>query len=104
MTGDCGCEADGCSEVDQATTAASSPRAGSEPALLQWLRTALSVTKDCAAADSLLICAEIILFDDSMPLQDRIESVSEALKGEGVADEVLVELAIHIADHVETSP
>lgn len=64
-----------------------------------WLVESLALdVPDPAAAESLAICTEVVLFDDTVPFEERLVNVLEMLRGEGVCEEVLVELGCHASD------
>lgn len=69
-------------------------------ALRNWLNEALALAlQDTAAAESLATGSELVIFDDTLAIEERVEAVTEMLRGEGVPEEVLIELAMHIFDH-----
>eukprot|EP00930_Biecheleria_cincta_P050556 TRINITY_DN35743_c0_g1_i1.p1 TRINITY_DN35743_c0_g1~~TRINITY_DN35743_c0_g1_i1.p1 ORF type:complete len:264 (-),score=51.86 TRINITY_DN35743_c0_g1_i1:98-889(-) len=67
--------------------------------LLSWLQEALKASlQDASVAESLAICADVVLSDESCSAEERLESVVEMLREEGVPDEVLTEFACHLRD------
>lgn len=68
--------------------------------LRKWLADVLSVSlHDTVAAESLAIGFELVLFDETLPVEERLENAVEMLRGEGIAEDVLNELVFHVADH-----
>mmetsp|Transcript_126443 Transcript_126443/g.393538 ORF Transcript_126443/g.393538 Transcript_126443/m.393538 type:complete len:421 (-) Transcript_126443:138-1400(-) len=85
------------SDCDVASTAASE----ADGLLLRWLRQVLSpALGDAAAAEALATCAELVLLDESTPPRERIVSTLEMLRGEGIPEDVLAELACHATDEL----
>lgn len=81
-----------CESVSTATSHTSS-------LLLSWLQDVLKVSlQDASAAESLAMCADVVLSDESCSLEDRLENVVEMLREEGAPDDVLLELACHVRD------
>mmetsp|Transcript_19704 Transcript_19704/g.55531 ORF Transcript_19704/g.55531 Transcript_19704/m.55531 type:complete len:393 (+) Transcript_19704:406-1584(+) len=86
--------------ADSESESVSTATSRTENLLVGWLQAALKVAlQDATAAESLAACAEIVLFDESTPAEERLESTLEMLRGEGVPEEVLLELACHVTDH-----
>lgn len=86
------------SDDDTISTAASR----SDDLLLQWLEGALNhALKDPSAAEALTMCADAILSDDSTTVEERLHNTVDMLCGEGVPEEVLSELIVHIRDSQE---
>merc|ERR1712139_502515 len=51
--------------------------------LHEWLVEALTLSlQDKMAAESLAISTEVVLFDDTVPLEERLEATLEMLRGE----------------------
>jgi len=74
----------------------------SDDLLLQWLEAALKhALKDSSAAEALTTCADVILSDDSTTADERLQNTIDMLRGEGVPEEVLSELSVHIIDFLE---
>lgn len=68
--------------------------------LHKWLADVLSASlSDTVAANCLAIGTELVLFDETLPVEERLENASEMLRGEGVSEDVLNELAFHVNDH-----
>jgi len=89
------CTEESPSECGSASTAAS--RSGS--LLVQWLSSALKTAlQDEAAAESLTMCAEVVLLEESTELEERLESCVEMLRDQGVPEELLMELQYHTYD------
>lgn len=87
---------DACSDCGSASTAASR----SDFQLLEWLQGALQQTlQDASAAESLAMCADVVLFGgDATTDLERLEGACEMLRGEGVPEDVLLELTCHVSD------
>merc|ERR1712039_411590 len=64
-----------------------------------WLVEALSLDINSAASvESLVVCTEVILFDNSLPLDERIQNAMDMLRAEGLREEMLLELSLHASD------
>jgi len=86
-------------DSDAASTAAS--RTDRADCLSVWLQGVLQAAlQDASAAESLAMCAEVVLFDESTPAEERVESAVEMLRGEGVPDGVLAELTCRALDRL----
>lgn len=86
------------SDTDDDTSTAPSM---SSNMFLQWLTIALSSSmKDAIAAESLVICADLVLADCSLPPEERIESAVEILRAEGVGEDLLDEIVVHAWDEL----
>lgn len=73
--------------------------------LYNWLVQALSRSlQDKAAGESLAMGAELVIFDDTLGVEERLEVATEMLRGEGVSEEVLSEFACHVFDHFDVDP
>lgn len=84
------------SDCDTVSTATSQ----TDNVLIRWLREALKPTlQDVVAAESLALCAELVLFEEMTPVEERLDSALEMLRAEGVPEDVLIELACHVTDH-----
>jgi len=93
----CCCDSLAEAEIDSISTAASSP----DNPVTRWLQGALATTmKDPIIAESLAICADLVLSDVTTDADERMENVVGMLRAEGVPEDVLLELACHIADQV----
>lgn len=93
------CDASG-DESDASTTSTTASK--SDDLLLQWLEGALKrALNDSSAAEALTMCADVILSDDSSTVEERLQNTTDMLRGEGVAEEVLSELSVHIVDILE---
>jgi len=55
--------------------------------------------QDTSAAESLAVCADLVLSDESTPADERLEGTVDMLRAEGVPEDMLLVLACHIADH-----
>lgn len=89
------------SDLESTSTAASK----SDNFLLQWLEGALMHTvKDACEAKALAMTAEVILADDSTSVEERLHNTTEVLRAEGVSEEVLLELSLHMSDLSEMGP
>jgi len=55
--------------------------------------------QDIAAAEALAIGTELVLCDDALEIEERIENAVQMLRDEGVHEDVLMELSVHAADH-----
>jgi len=90
-------------ESDGDTVSTATPRSGT--VLLRWLEEALKRSLgDDAAAESLTMCVDVLLFDGAAAINEEcIDSAVDMLRDEGVPDDVLVELACHAADLVDES-
>lgn len=73
--------------------------AASETLLMRWLEEALSSQVDATTAESLAICADVILSDDNSSVEERTEMALEMLRLEGVNEDILAEFSCHINDH-----
>merc|ERR1711976_559630 len=90
-----------CAEVDGDSVSTDAP--SSDNPLIQWLQEVLVKTmKDATAAESLAMCADLVLSDETTDLAERIENVVEMLRAEDVSEGVLLELSCHLADHLST--
>merc|ERR1711953_921081 len=50
-----------------------------------WLVEALALDiLSAASVDSLVVCTELLLFDDTLPFDERVHNVSEILRADGV--------------------
>jgi len=88
-----------CAEVDGDSVSTDAP--SSDNPLIQWLQEVLAKTmKDATVAESLAMCADLVLFDETTDLAERLENVVEMLWAEDVSEEVLLELSCHMADHL----
>mmetsp|Transcript_86839 Transcript_86839/g.172389 ORF Transcript_86839/g.172389 Transcript_86839/m.172389 type:complete len:410 (-) Transcript_86839:453-1682(-) len=68
--------------------------------LIKWLQDALKeAMQDTYAAESLALCADLVLSDESTPAEERLEGTVDMLRAEGVPEDMLLVLACHIADH-----
>lgn len=66
----------------------------------KWLLEALAHSlQDIAAAEALAIGTELVLCDDALEIEERIENALQMLRDEGVHEDVLMELSVHAADH-----
>jgi len=84
------------SDCDTVSTATSQ----TDNLLIRWLREALKpALRDVVAAESLALCAELVLFEETTPVEERFDSAVEMLRAEGVPEDVLIELACHVTDH-----
>merc|ERR1712039_441736 len=64
-----------------------------------WLVEALSLDiVSAASVESLVVCTEVILFDDAIPCDERVQTAIDMLRAEGVREEVFLELSLHAAD------
>jgi len=74
----------------------------SDDLLLQWLEGALKHSlKDSSAAEALTICVGVILSDDGTTPDERLQNATDILRTEGVPEELLSELSVHIVDFQE---
>lgn len=90
------CQAETGSDCESCTTAPSD----TDCVLHDWLVAALThALNDSAAAESLAIGTELVIFDDVLPLGERLDAATEMLSGEGVPSEMLVEFEFHVCDH-----
>mmetsp|Transcript_49960 Transcript_49960/g.149220 ORF Transcript_49960/g.149220 Transcript_49960/m.149220 type:complete len:365 (-) Transcript_49960:304-1398(-) len=88
-------------EDDADRESVSTAASQADSVLLGWLRRTLQATmQDKLAVDSLVMCAEVVLSDESTPAQERVESALEMLRGEGAPEDVLLEFACHATDHL----
>lgn len=88
------CELD--SDIESNTTAPSE----ADTLLHEWLREVLTLAlHDGITAESLAIGTELVLFDDTLAVEERLQNASEMLLGEGVPKDVLDELAYHVCDY-----
>jgi len=87
------------SDCESVSTATS----GSDVLLLKWLESSLKrALQDAAAAESLTMCADVLLFDANAATdQERLDTTVEMLRGEGVSEDVLAELVCHVADLID---
>lgn len=76
--------------------------AASETLLMRWLEEALSSYVDATTAESLAICADVILSDENSSFEERTEMALEMLRAEGVNEDILAEFSCHISDHFAT--
>lgn len=82
-------------ECDSASTVPSE----TDARFRDWLVEALALdilSED--AVDSLVVCTEVVLFEDTLPFDERVHNVLEMLRAEGVREEVLLELSLHVSD------
>jgi len=67
--------------------------------LINWLQESLKlVVKDHSVVESLAVCAELVLYDESTVAEERLQSTLDMLRAEGIPEDVLLEFACHIAD------
>lgn len=86
------------SDVETVSTVASK----SDNVLLQWLESALQHTlKDSSAAEALTTCTDLILSDESTTVEERLHNTTDMLRGEGVPEDLLAELSLHISDFLD---
>jgi len=85
-------------ESDCETVSTATSQSGA--VLLRWLETALKHSLcDDAAAESLAMCAEVLLFDGSGSIsEESLGNTIDTLRAQEVPDEVLAEFACHAAD------
>jgi len=68
--------------------------------LHNWLIDALTqAVHDAAVVESLAIGVELVLFDDTLELEERMENTLELLREEGISEDILAELVCHVTDH-----
>jgi len=65
---------------------------------LRWLEEALKQSHDDASAESLAICASVILASEEGSLHQRIAQTLEMLSAEGIQEDVLIEVELHATD------
>lgn len=85
------------SDSESASTAISR----TQNVVVNWLQEALNVAvADPVTAESLALCAELVLFDESTSPEERLQNTLDMLYGEGVPEDVLLELTCHFHDYL----
>jgi hypothetical protein len=88
------------SELEEDCESNSTAPSEAESVLHKWLVEALQLTlQDTLVAESLAVGAELILFDDAVDLSERLQTAVDMLRGEGVQEDVLMELTYHVSDY-----
>mmetsp|Transcript_22168 Transcript_22168/g.39876 ORF Transcript_22168/g.39876 Transcript_22168/m.39876 type:complete len:432 (-) Transcript_22168:355-1650(-) len=87
---------DPCHDADSDTSTTIS--AHSDAVLLQWLEEVLKLTVDDASAESLAICAGLLLFSEEGSLTERVTQTQDMLRAEGIPEDVLMEVKFHATD------
>lgn len=85
------------SDSDDASTTAAPSEARSR--LHDWLLPVLAQAfGDSVAAEAIAIGVDVVLCDETLPMEERMEAVHDMLRGEGISEDVLAELSCHVCD------
>jgi len=85
--------------VDSDSESTASAPSEARSLLHDWLLPFLAqVFEDSVVAEALAIGVDIVLFDNTVPFEERLETVKDMLRGEGISEDVLAELACHVSD------